>query len=362
MNKKKSIVSHLLIGLFYFLLITFCLSLPKIFEKKHGLTLYTYADMIPSEVLHRFEEETGIPVYVKFFSSNEEMYAKLKIDKGSGYDLITPTDYMVDILRKDDLLLELDHTQIPLLKKCDTRILNTYFDPGNRYSMPIAWIAYGIGYSKKRFGDQLPCNSWKLVFDPPVDQQGKSEYYISMLDDGREASFLATLYAYQGRPLLEQSQIDYVTGLLKKQWSFVENYTNVNQPFYLQSGLVPLIVVANDIMFRILEDNDTFGFVIPEEGSILVVENMVIPKTCTDVQSTHKLINYIMSARAQLEMTLEYGYSPVNVQALTMLKKEAPFHVACTITDAEFKRMRILDNDLSIEVYSDMWLKVKSER
>ncbi len=360
MNNMHTKTEKILIAFFYFILITICLMLPYFAERKQGLTIYTYADMVPKEVFHDFEKKTGIPVYVKFFSSNEEMFAKLKIDKGSGYDLITPTDYMVEILHQEGLLQELELKKIPVFSQLDSRVLGKYFDPENRYSLPIAWIAYGVGFNKRFFGNQLKENSWKMIFNVPNNKKKLPWYYISMIDDGREAFFLALLYLYGNKKVLTEDEVDTVTKLLVRQWNWVENYTNSNQPFYLQSGLVPFVVVQSDLMWRILQDNDQFGFSIPQEGSIMTIESLVIPKTCSNRDAAHQLINHILSADSLLKTTLMYGYSPSNKKSIQQLKKIAPTHIACSMTDEQFKQMHVLDNEMSIEMYSEIWLKVKS--
>lgn len=361
MNEKYTKIEKAGILGFYICLITALLALPYLFEQKRGLTVYTYANLIPYEVFHDFEKKTGIPVHVKLFSSNEEMFAKVKIDTSSKYDLIVPADYMVEILHKEGLLQEVQKGLISNFDNLDKRLLNKSFDLGNKYSFPYVWISYGLGYSKAVFGEKLSNNTWKMIFDVSHSQKENPDYYISMLDDGREAFFLASLYLYGRVSRPSEKEIADVTNLLTNQWEWVESYANANQPFYLQSGLVPLIVVTNDVIFKLLQsDDDKYGFSIPQEGSIMSIENLVIPKTCKNIEMAHKLIDYILSEEVATETMLKYGLYSSNIHVFEKIKNGEFGKAIPIISDKDMKKMHLLDNDISIKTYSNIWLKVKS--
>jgi spermidine/putrescine transport system substrate-binding protein len=366
MNKKNSLGTRtqpwnkVFITLGYIFLITFILYTPNLFNKRQGLTLYMYADQVLPEVLHNFERDTGIPVYVKHFSTNEELFAKMKIDRGEGYDLITASDYMVELLHKEDLILPLDHSKVDVFSELDKRLLNKFYDPNNQYSVPISWLVYGLGYSKQFFGPSLPYQSWRMIFDPPRNGQGKPNYYITMVDDGREAFFFGSIYAYNGEHSFKPEQIKTITKMLVDQWSWVENYAHSSQAFYLQSGIVPLIVVGSSSMARVLKNNPEFGFCIPQEGSIMAIENLVISRTCTNTEHAYKLLNYLLSKEPMAKSAAYYGDNPANKLAYPRLRELNPQHIALYISDSQFKKFHLLDNELSIEEYSNMWMTVKA--
>ncbi|MBL4587940.1 extracellular solute-binding protein [Candidatus Babeliales bacterium] len=361
MNKNHTKFEKFGVFFFYFSLISMFLALPHLFEKKQGLTVYTYANLIPYEVFHDFEKKTGIPVRVKLFSSNEEMFAKIKIDKSSQYDLIVPADYMVEILHEEGLLHEINTDLITNLGSINHHLLNKSFDLKNKYSLPLVYILYGLGYNKSIFGEKLSHNSWEMVFNVPHKNNKRPDYFISMLDDGREAFFLASLYLYGKVNGLSKKEIEAVKAVLIKQWDWVENYANANQPFYLQSGLVPIIVVTNDIMANLLRNYDNeYGFSIPEEGSIMSIENLVVSKTCKNINKVHALIDHILSEGSARQIVLKYGLYPSNVTVFEKIKKGEFGKSIPIVSDADMNKAHLLDNSISIETYSKMWLQVKS--
>ena len=199
MNKTRHTMQHetlpqkifyrSMIILFWIALLAFFLYVPPwIVQKlnhnagKKHIRIFTFTDVISRDLVRDFEEKTGIQVYLNYFQSNEDLYAKLIVSKGAGYDLIVCSDYMTELLIKAKLLHTLDHEKISHIQQVDTRLLGRYYDPRAQYSVPFGWTYYGIGLNMQYFRDKLPVPSWSSVFD-------RSSYVVSMPDDVRESVF-----------------------------------------------------------------------------------------------------------------------------------------------------------------------------
>src|SRR5690606_2563685 len=146
------------------------------------LNIYNWSDYIDPSVIADFEKEYGIRVIYNVFSNNEELHARLKAG-ASGYDVIFPSDYMVEVLIEEDLLQPIPHEAIPNLVHIDERFLNPPFDPGNQYSVPYFWGTTGIGVNTRYVKE--PVTSWDILWDP------KYRGRIAMLNDAREVFAVA---------------------------------------------------------------------------------------------------------------------------------------------------------------------------
>ena len=142
------------------LLALFVLAAPARAEEEKVLNIYNWSEYIPQEVLDKFTEETGIKIVYSTYESNEAMYAKLKLLKGEGYDLVVPSTYFISQLKNDKLLRPIDKSKISNFSLLMPRLVNQDFDPNNEYSIPYMWGTNGIGYNVERvkeiLGDDAP--------------------------------------------------------------------------------------------------------------------------------------------------------------------------------------------------------------
>lgn len=133
------------------------------FTSNNTLTIYNWGDYIDTDLIDRFEEETGIKVIYETFDSNEAMMTKIE-QGGTTYDIAIPSEYMIDKMRQEDLLVPLDHSKLPNLKNIDERFINLPFDPENKYSVPYFWGTVGIVYNSKMLGGK-EITAWADLWD-----------------------------------------------------------------------------------------------------------------------------------------------------------------------------------------------------
>lgn len=382
MNNQPAYTDQTFLGFLFFkgAIITFWLAvfgtvfyLPGVIEYLFPLTktlhVYAWTDSISPESIQRFSAKTGINIRLNYFQSNEELFAKLRISKGDGYDLIVTSDYMVELLRREKLLQKIDHSLIKNYHLLDKRVLGQYFDPQNHYSLPLGWTVHGFGISRKFFGDALdghsPLLSWALVFkDPerfPQDSGGKfPAYKISVPDDGREMLFFASLYLFGKTRKLSDKELDAARALLLKQKGWVESYTSDKLEYELVSGTIPLIIGPASYVRKIMRHSEHLDFVLPKEGGLLSIENLAIPQGTKKRAYVHAFIDFLLSEDIVALNHEAYGYNPVNVHAY----KHVPPHVlnnkAFFPDAAMLKKIDLLYNELELRKIEDLWLAIKS--
>ncbi|MCF7899144.1 extracellular solute-binding protein, partial [Candidatus Babeliales bacterium] len=272
---ERKFLPKIIIILFYFFTILFFLYLSNFynffFKPSRVINVFTFTDMIPKSVVKNFEKKTGISVRLKYFDSNEELIAKLKIDKGAGYDLITSSDYAIEILRKENLLKKIDKSRIDSFANLDSRFLNLYFDPENNYSIPIAWSVEGIVFKRKVFENYKNIN-WDFIFKKPV-----FTYKICMPDTPREVVYLTSNYLLNKSQNLTNEELEYIKNILIEQKRWVEIYMSGSLQYYLLANIVPMAVSSSAFAKKLLEVSNDFDFILPDQGSFCIIENLAIP-------------------------------------------------------------------------------------
>ena len=383
-NLTGRIFARTLIIVFYLGVMAACFYSPYMYESikrffangKPEITIYTPREVFSLEKFKEFEKKTGIHVRVTYFNTNEEMLAKFKISRGIGYDIVVPSDFMVELLRKEKLLQKLDHKKISNYPKLDKRLLNKFYDPGDQYSLPVAWIPYGIGYNKKYF-DFDDNASWGMIFERShLMQLHLSQAYmahkkgcldlprismprISMLNDARESLFLGAIYLFGRVDGLTTEQWMQVKDLLVRQKSIIETYTEAGAKQLLLSDIVQLAVMPA-ARIKEVDDPENFGFVIPKEGSLLDIMALGILATSKKADMAHKLIDFLLSKEVGAYNFNEVACNPSNQEAYPLVDKKYRENKAFFPDDEMFKRLFILNNEISPALLEKIWFLVKS--
>jgi len=251
-----------------------------------SINLFTWTELVDRRMVEEFERTTGIQVNIAYFESNEELYAKLLITKGLGYDLILPTDYLVQALIKQDLLQPLDRSKLNFLKRLDRRLLGQYFDPDNSYSVPYVWSVYGIGINKKFFPTPPPA-TWKLLLDSCVTQMPRL-----MTEDARELALLAAFSLYGTIDGIDETKMSAIEQLLLRQKPFVMAYTDYTAAYLLGSGSVGMALSSSPYVIRAAAQSDEIDFILPTEGTFAMIESFVIPRASAKQELVYEFLNY----------------------------------------------------------------------
>ena len=253
------------------------------------------------DVNKAFTEATGIEVNYMTFDSNETMYTKLKTG-GSTYDVIIPSDYMVARLIAEDMLEELDYSNIPNYALVDEAYKNTSFDPENKYSVPYTWGTVGVIYNTK-YVDEADVGSWDLLWNEKYS--GK----ILMFDNPRDAFAIAQLLLGIDINTEDPDELRSAAYKLIEQKPLVQGYV-MDQIFSKmereEAWIAPYY--AGDYLLM-AEENPDLAFYFPEEGFNLFIDAMCIPKGCQNKAAAEAYINFLCAPEISGENLDYLGYS-----------------------------------------------------
>ena len=301
---------------------------------KGQVVVYNWSEYIPQSVLDDFTKETGIKVVYSTFESNEAMYAKVKLLRGRSYDVVVPSSYFVDLLRRDKLLRELDHSKIPNLSHLDPKLMNQEYDPGNKYSVPYMWGAVGLAYNTK-YIPEGSVTKWADLLKPEF--KGK----IILTDDLRDAMGLALRSAGDSINTKEPRELKDAFDFLAKLKPSVRIFdvTAIKQALISEEVWIGPIWNGDYLVAK--EENPALNYVFPQEGAMLWVDGFVIPVGAANVDNAYAFIDYMLRPEVAVRCIEEYKYSSPNLDAIKLLPEDMrnnPILVpgAKELKDAEF--------------------------
>ncbi|MDR0904782.1 MAG: spermidine/putrescine ABC transporter substrate-binding protein [Oscillospiraceae bacterium] len=267
------------------------------------VNVYNWGEYIDEIIFDDFEAETGITVNYTTFQSNEEMYAAMKLG-GTDYDVIIPSDYMVERLIDEDMLEKLDFANIPNLSLIDDSVSISAYDPTGEFSVPYMWGTVGIIYNSAEITDEI--TSWSSLFNS--DYAGQ----IIMFNNPRDAFGVAVKYLGYSLNTTDETQIRAAYDLLIEQKPLVQSYDMDTIYDKLEGGSALIGVYYAGDYISMKENNPDLKFVLPTEGSNVFTDVMCIPKGATNKANGEAFINFMTStdiAVRNMEMT---GYVSPN--------------------------------------------------
>jgi spermidine/putrescine transport system substrate-binding protein len=281
------------------------------------LRIFIWEEYIDPEVYRLFEQEFGARVVEDNYGGNDEMRAKLQAG-GVGYDLAVPSDYMVVLLRKEDLLLPLDLSHIPNLKYLAARFHDPAYDPGHRYSVPYQWGITGIAYNKSQVIP--PPTHWANLFDPAWLEPYANR--ISMLNDMREVIGAALVATGLPHATADPQHLTQVQTLLQLQKSLLAKYDSESFEDSLASGETVLAQGWSGEVAMAQSQNPDIAFIIPGEGTFVFVDNWVVPKGARQKALAEEFINFVLRPEISAKIVNHARYASVNDAAKPFIKPE----------------------------------------
>lgn len=267
--------------------------------KDEQLNIFTWAGYVSDDIRNGFEKEFGVDVIVDTYASNEDLLAKLQAG-ATGYDVIMPSDYMVSILIKLDLLAELDRGAIPNFQNVSPLFLGKYFDAENRYSVPYTFGTAGIAYDSAVV--QPAPDSWNVLWNETYANQ------FSMLDDQRETLGAALKLLGYSLNTTDVEELQAAKEKLIAQKPLVKQYKSEAEELLIAGDVVMAHCWSGDA-FRAAETRKTIRYVIPQEGSSQFIDAVCIPKAAPHQGLAAQFINYLLRPEINAKITLftKYG-------------------------------------------------------
>lgn len=320
------------------------------------LVVYNWGEYIDPEVLTMFEEETGIDIVYEEFETNEILYPK--ISSGAiAYDVICPSDYMIQRMIENDLLSEINFDNIPNLKNIGKQYLeqSRQFDPENKYSVPYCWGTVGILYNKMMVDE--PVDSWSILWDP------KYKDNILMQDSVRDAFGVTLKYLGYSLNSTDLDELTEAKNLLIEQKPLVQAYVIDQVRDKMIGNEAALGVIYSGEAIYTQKENPNLEYVIPKEGSNIWIDSWVIPKNAEHKENAEKFINFLCRTDIAL-MNFEYiTYSTPNEAARELIEDESIRNSEIAFPDLSkydnLETFQYLGTEAD-QVYGDLWNKVKS--
>lgn len=379
-NKKyfcqEQFAKRVYLVLFYCLLLGFILYLPLLINKittTHGnLEIYvsSYSDVISENIFRKFEAESGIKVISKYCDQDSEMWTQLYMNSEHGYDLITPTDYMVKIMARDNLLQPINTELLENYKNIDPLFLGLKNDPKNEFSVPFSWSVHGIGFRESFFlhkKHNFYPDSLAAIFTPE-DFFGKKtlksgdfkNYRISLIDEPMELIFLASIFLFGNVDDFSPPRLEKIKEVLIKQRKWTRAYTSSDVFYYLAHCSQVVLALAAHVK-KAMDSNDKYKFQIPKEGGTLVIQHFCIPKESKNPHLALKLIDFILRPENQAEIFDRSGFAPVNNDAKPLIDQRYVKNKNFFPPPENFSKLFMLNDKLAVDQAEELLLAIKTD-
>ena len=265
--------------------------------------VYNWGDYIDPEIITMFEDETGIDVVYEEYETNEIMYPKVQ-SGAIAYDVVCPSDYMVQRMIENDLLAEINYENVPNLKYIDDIYMemSKQYDPENKYSVPYLWGTVGILYNKKMVDE--PVDSWNILWDEKYTDS------ILMQDSVRDAFAVALKSLGYSLNSTDLDELEAAKKLLIKQKPLVQAYVIDQVRDKMIGNEAALGVIYSGEALYCQKENPDLEYVIPKEGSNLWIDALVIPKNAQNKKNAEAFINYLCRPEAAHRLWLLIRQAP----------------------------------------------------
>jgi spermidine/putrescine transport system substrate-binding protein len=278
-----------------------------------SINLFGWSEYIPQTVIDDFTKETEIEVNYEMYASNEEMLAKL-FSGATKYDLIQPSEYVIEALRKEDKLEKLDPAAVPNLKNIGPEYRGLPHDPQLEYSVPYLSGTVGIVVNTEKIKD--PVTGYTDVF------QEKYKDRIVILDDPLEIVTWALATKGLDPNQVNKTTIEEVKPVIAAWLPLVKVYDSDSPKTPLLNGDVDLGVVWSGEAALLYNENKKFSYTLPKEGAHRFIDNLAIPKGAPNKAAAEKFINYVLRPDVSVKISKEFPYTNPNVEARKLLTPE----------------------------------------
>ncbi len=319
------------------------------FRTQKSINVLAWPSVMDAEHFREFEKKTGIKVYLTYFDSYEELVIKLRTG-GGDYDLVMAADYVVNILREENLVKKIDRSKIHFWDKLYKPLLGLYYDRTNEYTIPFAWEIYGIGIDTTYFKGNVPPATWGLLFDEKI-----APNRIGMLDDAREVVSIAAQYLFGKKNTLNDAELDQVKELLIKQKERVAMYTDLRTDYLLISGTVPIVLGISSNVYNAMRQHKNIHFLLPKEGSFIVIDVMLLPHTTKKEDLVYEFLDYLYKPDILQKYADRYNFFPVR-EGVTSCENR----FFLTPAQSLFSSLRFFTYAISEQQLRELWIALKS--
>ena len=334
----------------------FCVVKFSAINNKPVLRVFNSGEYMDSDLIEKFEKENDCDVVYETFDSNESMYTKLQ--SGSVYDVLVPSDYMIERLIKEDYLQPVDWSKITNKDKIVPKLLNNNFDKGSKYAVPYYWGTVGIVYNKKTVSKEDLQEGWNIL------RNKKYSGKIYMYDSERDSFMIALKALGYSMNTTNKSELQQAY-----EWLVEQNKTM--KPVYVGDDVMDNMISGNKDMAAvysgdgayIISENSDMGFFVPEQGSNNWIDGMVITKSCKNTELAHRFINFFLQKDVAIQNTAYIGYDSAVKSVYEYYRdEEYAGNPGCAPDTSNPKSEEFKYQEQKIKEYcASLWTKVKSD-
>ena len=277
------------------------------------LHLYNWGEYMGENFISGFEDLTGATVVVDYFDSNEAMY--IKVANGEPYDILVPSDYMIERLIQEDLIQKLDKDKITCMDELVDAVKGLPYDPNNEYSIPYFWGTVGIVYDKTKVSE---ADLEKEGYNIFLDTKYKGDIYL--YDSERDSFMMALKALGYSMNTKDEKELEEAYNWLVKCVETMEPEIVTDEIIdNMAQGRKALGLIYSGDAAYVMSENENMGFYMPETGTNLWSDAMVIPKNAENVELAHEFINYACSYEAAMDNSSFVGYTSANQEVMDEL-------------------------------------------
>lgn len=338
---------------FIFLITLFaCTSCSINDNSSNEINVLNWSSYIPNEVISDFERETGIDVNYSTYSSNEECLAKVSSAKEGTYDLIFPSDYMVEIMKNRDLLKKLDKTKLYNIPNLKSNYLSLEYDKNNEYTLPFIAATTIISVNREVITDNI--TSYKDLLNPNYEGE------IVLIDDQRIIIGMGLLANGFDMNSTNEEELEIAKDWLEKLKPNIKAYDSDSPKNFLISKEASIAVLWNAEGALASQENPSIENIFPDEGIALSIDNFAIPKGAKNLDNTYRFIDYILREDVMKTIIESYPYKNLNRKTDRLLSSDYLSNVASNIPDEVMKDAIFVKNIGSdIKLYDKIWAELK---
>lgn len=293
-------------------LLIILLSFSSLVEASNPVVNVTaWGGVIPKKVIQKFEATTGIHVNFSTYDTNETLYAKLRATPGAIYDVILPSSYLVDRLKRQGMLMSLNHQKLTQLKYLDPLFTHDAIDPDSQYSVPLIWGATGIFYNRAQIPH--PPTTWAELWDPRFKNK------LLLLDDSREIMSIALMSLGYSPNDQEATHLHAAFNKLLTLVPNVKLFSTEGIQALLIDEDASIGVVWNGDVVKAHDENPDARFIYPKDGFVIWVDCLAIPADAPHQKEAHAFINFMLTPSIAATMARTQGHAITNKAGLAML-------------------------------------------
>jgi len=330
--------------------------------EKYGsnvLKLYLPGEYLGENVISDFEKQYGVRVIVENFDSNEMMYTKLMA--GDRYDVIIPSDYMIERLMNEDFLQPLDKSMIPNMENMSDAVLGMSYDPDNTYSIPYFWGSVGLVYNHENVDPAvIESEGWEVLRN--TDYAG----HIYIYDSERDSFMMAFKALGYSMNTEDPNEIN-------DSYEWLLQMNNTMSPVYvtdevidgMMNGYKDIAVVYSGDAAVVLDENEDMSFYMPSQGTNIWCDAMVIPQNAENPKLAHEFINYMLTYEAAFDNTETVGYTSPNAEVFEEMTSSEDLYAdnAAYLPRSGYEKDEMFhDNQTLMRELSKLWIKVKAAK